>query len=90
MKHWEKHPTEVDGCFACRITGIGFSALATPTRRASTVDVMRRDYAFDQDAAAYRRLRKNKTQPRNIKGSAMLEKGATTVAQIEGRARKPK
>lgn len=89
MIHQGTHPgLDVAGCFACRIAGISFSAVATPTRRAGTFDIMKRDQAFDQDSAAYRRLRKNGTQPNNIKGSALLEKGANSKEQVEGRARK--
>jgi len=89
FKHEETHPQlNVPGCFACRIVGVGFSALATPTRRAGVVDVMRRDQSFDKDSAAYRRLRKNGTQPNNIAGSAMLEKGANSKEQVEGQARR--
>ena len=90
MKHWETHPEEVEGCFACRIAGVSFSALATPTRHAGTVDAVRREQSFAVDSEAYRRLRKNKVQPKNINGAAMLEKGANSVQQIEGVARRPK
>ena len=91
FKHQQTHPNlDVPGCFACRITGVSISAAATPSRRAATVDIMDRDAGFDKDAAAYRRLRKNRVQPKNIKGSAILEKHADTKDQIEGNAKRPK
>jgi hypothetical protein len=40
---------------------------------------------WDKDMPAYKRLRQNGLQPRNIDGAAALEARAETAAQVEGR-----
>jgi len=41
------------------------------------------DRQFDRDAAAYKRLRSDGLQPKNVKGSAIIEAGAETRHEAE-------
>ena len=86
FKHQEDHPTlDVPGCFACRITGVGFAPSATPSRRVGTFIANRNDddKALSKDLAAYKRLRKDGVQPPKIDGSATLEQRADTRTYVE-------
>ena len=66
------------------LLSIGVSPSATPTRgkgwHASRVNA--KEAAFDKDSAAYRRLRKEGLQPRNIDGSAALEQKAEVAEHV--------
>jgi len=65
-------------------TGVRISASATPTR-SSNIDIPATAAAEKQKAAdmdAYKRLRRNGTQPPAINGSAGLESKAETVHEV--------
>lgn len=75
-------------CFKCRegrgcIRDVSFSAAATPTRRATAVAGVAKDRRWDADMPAYKRLRKNGVQPRQIDGSAALETRASDQFEVE-------
>lgn len=86
MKHAERHPSlDVEGCFGCRITGISFGANSTTTRGAQVAETNQRAKNWEKDMPAYKRLRRQGLQPKNIDGAARVEATAETVAQVEGR-----
>lgn len=77
MKHAETHPTlDVDGCFACRISGLTIGV----SQR--FVEEKTRESILSKDLDAYRRLRKNGTQPKAIDGSANVESRAEESWQV--------
>ena len=60
------HP---ENCFGCKAASIGFAASAMPTRsNAGVIDMDTK--AMHKDVAAYKRLRKDGTQPKSVKGAA--------------------
>lgn len=91
MRHRERHPAAagpVPGCGPCRWRAVQVSPAATPTRSGVTSG----DYSFQKDFArewtsgdrdAYRRLRADNVQPPTIRGSAELERRASTRYEIE-------
>ena len=86
MKHMETHPNlDVEGCFGCKVAGVRMGANSTTTRGAAVSEINERAKRWDKDMPAYKRLRKNGLQPRQIDGSAEIERRATTAAQVEGR-----
>lgn len=85
MKHRETHPTlDVEGCFGCRVAGIRFGANESTTRGAQVAEVNNREKGWNKDMPAYKRLREQGLQPRQIDGSAVLEAKANEKWQIEG------
>lgn len=74
MAHRDRHPEYVDGCFGCKAGTISISATALENRGAAVRVADAKDKALDGDLAAYKRLRANGLQPKNIDGSASLEK----------------
>lgn len=72
MKHREVHPTDVEGCFGCKVASIQVAPSALGSTQA--IVSRQRDDALDKDLDAYKRLRKNGLQPKAIDGSAALEK----------------
>lgn len=85
MKHREVHPTlDVEGCFGCKVAGVTFGANTTTTRGQVVGETNQRERSWNQDMPAYKRLREQGLQPRQINGSALLEKHATERWQIEG------
>jgi hypothetical protein len=86
MKHAERHPSlDVEGCFGCKVAGVSFGSNSTTTRGAVVAETNQRAKNWDKDMPAYKRLRQNGLQPRNIDGAAALEARAETAAQVEGR-----
>jgi hypothetical protein len=86
MKHREVHPNlDVDGCFGCRVAGISFGANSTTTRGKVVAETNQRAKNWDKDMPAYKRLRQQGLQPKNIDGAAKIEATAKTEAQVEGR-----
>ena len=70
---------------------IGISAAAMPTRSGPVIAKLQSDKAFDKDGAAYKRLRKQGLQPRQIDGSAEIEVKAETRVEVEsGKVLTPK
>lgn len=85
MKHAEVHPSlDVEGCFGCKVTGVRMGSNSTTTRGARVEEVKQRDKQWSRDMPAYKRLRSQGLQPRQIDGSATLEKHANERWQIEG------
>ena len=72
--HRETHPTDVPGCFGCKVLGVnigGFPTAPTMTER-----------RWEKDMAAYKAIRKQGLQPPQIDGSAKLE-NASDAFEIE-------
>lgn len=85
MKHQETHPNlDIEGCFGCRVAGVSFGSNSTTTRGARVAEINARDRQWNKDMPAYRRLRRQGLQPRQIDGSSILENHATERWQIEG------
>lgn len=85
MKHAETHPTlDVEGCFGCRVAGVSFGSNSTTTRGARVAEINQTEKGWKKDMDAYKRLRRDGLQPRQIDGSSVLEKHATEKWQIEG------
>lgn len=79
------HPEPVDDCYTCRVSGVQVAPTATPTRRGRGYD-FQADFArefVNGDREAYRRLRADGLQPPTIRGSAHLERHATTRFEVE-------
>lgn len=70
--------------FREHLLGIGVAPSATPTRGKGwhAARTNKKDAQFDKDSAAYRRLRKEGLQPRNIDGSAALEQKAEVAEHV--------
>lgn len=73
------------GCDSYRthVLTVSVSASATPTRRAATVAMNQDEARWDIDRPAYKRLRENGTQPKNVLGCAELEMKASTRLEVE-------
>jgi hypothetical protein len=85
MKHRETHPNlDVEGCFGCRVAGVSFGANESTTRGAQVKAINQREKGWNRDMPAYKRLREQGLQPRQIDGAAVLESSATEKWQIEG------
>ena len=78
----ETHPTYVEGCFGCRIAHFNVSAEAMPTRKPESKRIIEKERVLDKDLDAYRRLRQNGQQPKNIDGAAIVEKRAEENWQV--------
>jgi len=86
IKHQEDHPyLDVEGCFACKISGVSFGANASTTRGSEVAKINQRAKNWDKDMPAYKRLRQEGLQPKSIDGAAAVEARATSAAQVEGR-----
>lgn len=86
MKHRETHPgLDVEGCFGCRVAGVSFGSNSTTSRGAKVAEINQRAKNWDKDMPAYKRLRQQGYQPKNIDGAAKLEATASTVAEVESR-----
>lgn len=84
MKHRETHPTlDVEGCFACKVTGVTFGASAMPTRKPEEHRTIDKERILDKDLDAYKRLRRDGVQPKGIDGSAKIEARAEERYQVE-------
>lgn len=83
MLHQKTHPTYVEGCFACKITQVSVSATAMPGRRADAIGGIARDRHWDEDMAAYKRLRQDGLQPPRIDNCKVLERHAEHPKQVE-------
>jgi hypothetical protein len=82
--HQERtHPSYVPGCFACRVSTVGVSAEATPTRRPHAVDVEATEKRWHKDHAAYERLVAQGYQPPRLDGCAFREAHAVKRLDIE-------
>ena len=61
MKHWERHPEPVEGCYGCHISTINFGTIAGGTRSMSK----RKDFEVKtkKDVEAYAAARAAGEQP---------------------------
>jgi len=66
------------------VAGVRIGANTTTSRGASVGEANAREKRWSKDMPAYKRLRQQGLQPRQIDGSAILEKHATERWQIEG------
>ena len=69
--------------YAEHLRSIHISAHATPSRHQEAVNIDRTEAQWGQDMPAYKRLRANGLQPKNIDGCAELEKRATDRFEVE-------
>ena len=84
MIHQQTHPTlDVEGCFACRVSGIRMGMNTTTTRGQNVASINNTERNWQKDMPAYKRLRKEGLQPKRIDGAAEVEKKAETKFQVE-------
>ena len=84
MIHQQTHPTlDVEGCFACRVSGIRMSMNTTTTRGQNVASINDTERNWQKDMPAYKRLRKEGLQPKRIDGAAEIEKKAEHKWQVE-------
>lgn len=82
-----KHLKNPDGtcsenCYPCRLKTVSFAASAMITRSPVAARAARTDPELGKDREAYKRLRKNGEQPKQVKGSAHLESTANESVEI--------
>lgn len=70
MKHRERHPESVDGCFGCRILSIRLSGDATPTRSVEVADKNRREKQLSKDLDAFKTSVRQGVKPTHLTGAA--------------------
>lgn len=86
MKHRETHPDlNVEGCFGCKISAVRMGPNSTTTRGSRVAQSIATEKNWSKDMPAYKRLRDQGYQPKQIDGCARLEQSALTVAEVEGR-----
>ncbi len=84
MIHQQTHPSlDVEGCFACRVSGIRMGLNTTTTRGQNVESINRTERNWQKDMPAYKRLRKEGLQPKSIDGAAAVEKKAEHKWQVE-------
>ncbi len=84
MIHQQTHPSlDVEGCFACRVSGIRMGMNTTTTRGQNVESINRTERNWQKDMPAYKRLRKEGLQPKSIDGAAAVEKKAEHKWQVE-------
>lgn len=82
--HRERHPVYVPDCFGCKALTIQLTPSAAPTSAdASLAKMKAEEKTLTEDGEAYKRLRRDGFQPKNINGSAQLEAQAGTRYEIE-------
>lgn len=75
--------TEDNPCFRCKVLSISIAAAATPNRRPGIADKDAQESQLSKDLPAYKRLRNDGLQPKNIDGSAELEKRVGSQFDID-------
>ena len=84
MIHQKTHPgLDVDGCFACRVSGVRMGMNTTTTRGMAVDGINKTERNWQKDMPAYKRLRENGLQPKSIDGAANVEKKAEHSWQVE-------
>jgi hypothetical protein len=82
--HQQTHPTlDVDGCFACRVSGVRMGMNTTTTRGQNVDSINKTERNWQKDMPAYKRLRNEGLQPKRIDGAAEVEKKAEHKWQVE-------
>ena len=74
--------THAPGCFPCKLRSITFAPSAMVTRSPNAANAKVNDPALHKDRDAYKRLRWDGEQPKNIKGAAALEARANESFEI--------
>ena len=84
MIHQQTHPgLDVEGCFACRVSGVRMGMNTTTTRGQNVDSINKTERNWNKDMPAYKRLRQNGLQPKRIDGAAEVEKKAEHSWQVE-------
>lgn len=84
MIHQQTHPTlDVEGCFACRVSGVRMGMNTTTTRGQNVESINKTERNWQKDMPAYKRLRQEGLQPKRIDGAAEVEKKAEHKWQVE-------
>ncbi len=78
------HPEFVDGCFVCKASTVAVAPSATPSRKggADAARINAKEKEWAKDHRAYRTLRAQGMQPRNVDGASKLE-NATDKFEVE-------
>lgn len=71
MNHWGQH-TDCPPCFKIKLATVQFTSC-----KPRAFEIRKRDKAFEKDAAAYNRLKKEGIQPRGVDKSSLLESHGT-------------
>ena len=74
-------PRKVD---LAKLRSISIASSATPSRRGAVRDINAKEKRWDSDIPAYRRLRADGVQPRQVDGARELELNANEVHEVEG------
>lgn len=84
MIHQQTHPNlDVEGCFACRVSGVRMGMNTTTTRGQNVESINKTERNWQKDMPAYKRLRQEGLQPKRIDGAAEVEKKAEHKWQVE-------
>lgn len=83
MAHRDVHEEFTEGCYGCHLLSINIGAAALPTRKAEVRRTEEKERLLSKDLPAYKRLRDDGLQPRNIDGSADLEGKVTSQFDID-------
>lgn len=75
--------------FKAKLKSIRFGSVPGGTKSGQVDEITNREAGWDKDIPAYKRLRKEGIQPRNIDGAAELEAKANTEWEIENRILTP-
>jgi hypothetical protein len=82
--HQKTHPgLDVEGCFACRVSGIHMGMNSTTTRGKNVASINSTERNWQKDMPAYKRLRSEGLQPKSIDGAARIESRANEKWQVE-------
>jgi len=76
MKHRDKHPENVEGCYACKLSGISFGADAMPTRQAEVADKNAREKELSKDLVSFKNMVKDGKKPPTLRGAHRYEQEA--------------
>jgi hypothetical protein len=86
IKHQETHPDlDVEGCFGCKVSAVGFSAELMPTRTGSSrsATIAQKDRVLEKDLDAYKRLRQHESSKKTwLKLLLGKEKKARTLLAV--------
>lgn len=69
--------------YAAHLIGFGVAAAAQPTRKPHVVREEEKEQQLSADLPAYKRLRRNGVQPRQIDGASSLEQRAEDQFDVE-------
>lgn len=72
-----------ENCFGCKTLSVNFSGTCTPNRKPEVVQQNSFVSEMSRDLDAYRRLRAEGLQPKNVKGAADAEQFATSKFEAE-------